>query len=304
MTEPVLALILIVSFTAIIAITRYVKTLEGDFWDAARIPVIAGVASGLVIRLLDASTPRLHAIAIGIILTIAALFVRLTGEESESSDGMLLGALTGASASLALIINGDAELRAFSECTLAGAVAGFGITLAVFHVANKFRQIILDVVTAIAAIATAFIPSLLGRLGVAETNVAFATGALIPVLVMAAAFQQWPDIRAELRHEASLGFLDDEDVRPTANPLLRLGRGGWTDAQAHREFVRVANRIALRKRQQRHRPDEVARIYQLEIIKLRMQLQEMTRIDRLARSRRATLSRNGDEVHSDTIAHD
>jgi hypothetical protein len=304
MTEPVLALILIVAFTAVIAVTRYIKTLEGDFWASARIPVIAGVISGILIRLADASSPRLHAIAIGVILTVAALYVRLTGDESEASDGMLLGALSGAAASLPLIINGDAELRAFSECTLAGSVAGFGITLAVFHVANTFRQIILDIVTAAAAVAAAFVPDLSVRLGLAEAHVAYAIAALIPLLVMAAAFQQWPDIRAELRHEASLGFMDDADVRSTANPLLRLGRGGWTDAQAHREFVRVANRIALRKRQQRHRPDETARIYQLEIIKLRMQLQEMTRIDRLAASRRASLSRHGDEVHSDTIAHD
>jgi hypothetical protein len=304
MTEPVLALILIISFTALVAVTRYVKTLEGDFWGAARIPMIAGVVSGILIRLIDASTPRLHAIAIGVVLMIAALYVRLTGDESEPSDGMLLGGLTGAGAALPLIVNGDAELRAFSECTLAGAVAGFGITLAVFHVANKFRQIILDVVTAAAAIAMAFVPTVLARFGASENHVAFGTAALIPLLVTAAAFQQWPDIRAELRHEASLGFMDDEDVRPTANPLLRLGHGGWTDGQAHREFVRVANRIALRKRQQRHRPDDTARIYQLEIIKLRMQLQEMTRIDRMARSRRAGVSRNGDEVHSDTIAHD
>ena len=55
------------------------------------------------------------------------------------------------------------------------------------------------------------------------------------------------------------------------------------DAAAHREFVRIANRLALRKRQQRARSEEMARLYQLEIIKLRMQLQEMTRID--ARSR-------------------
>ena len=303
MSDPVLALILIVAFTAVVAITRYVKTLEGDFWAAARIPIIAGVVAGILIRLINGSSPRVHMIAVGVVLTIDALYVRLTGEESEASDGMLLGALSGAAASLPLIVNGDAELRAFSECVLAGAVAGFGITLAVFHVANRFRQIVLDLVTVAAAIAVAYVPSVLVRLGASEFNVAIAIAALIPLIVMAAAFRQWPDIRAELRHEASLGFMDDADVRPTANPLLRLGRGGWTDPQAHREFVRVANRIALRKRQQRHRPDETARIYQLEIIKLRMQLQEMTRIDRLAAARRSS-SRHSDEVPSDTIAHD
>ncbi|HKO57635.1 MAG TPA: hypothetical protein VJ276_17315, partial [Thermoanaerobaculia bacterium] len=93
-------------------------------------------------------------------------------------------------------------------------------------------------------------------------------------------FEQWPDIRAELRHEASLGFIDDADVRPTAHPLLRLGRAGWADPRAHREFVRLANEVALRKRHQRGRPDDTARLYQLEIIKLRMQIQEMSKIDR------------------------
>ncbi|HEX2120988.1 MAG TPA: hypothetical protein VHL59_05030, partial [Thermoanaerobaculia bacterium] len=58
----------------------------------------------------------------------------------------------------------------------------------------------------------------------------------------------------------------------------------------HREFVRIAHRIALRKRQQRGRTEEVARLYQLEVIKLRMQLQDMTRIDRAMRAQAETVS--------------
>ena len=114
-------------------------------------------------------------------------------------------------------------------------------------------------------------------------TIAVGIAALVPLIVVAAVFQQWPEIRAELRHEASLGFLDDADVRRTAHPLLRLGGGGWTDRHAHRELVRLANEIALRKRRQRFRPDDVARLYQLEIMKLRMQIQEMSRIDRAMR---------------------
>jgi hypothetical protein len=106
-------------------------------------------------------------------------------------------------------------------------------------------------------------------------------------------FKQWPEVRAELRHEASLGFLDDADVRRTAHPLLRHGGGGWTDRHAHREFVRLANEIALRKRRQRFRPDDVARLYQLEIMKLRMQIQEMSRIDRAMRACGADFSPRG-----------
>ena len=106
----------------------------------------------------------------------------------------------------------------------------------------------------------------------------------MPLLVVATVFKQWPAVRAELRHEAVLGVMDEEDVHPAAHPIRRLGRAGWHDAGAHREFVRIANKIALRKRQQRGHPDEVARPYQLEVIKLRMELQNMTRIDRMMRA--------------------
>ena len=112
-------------------------------------------------------------------------------------------------------------------------------------------------------------------------------------------FGQWSDVRAELSHEASLGFIDNADVRRTAHPLLRFGRGGWSDARAHREFVRLANRVALRKRQQRGRSEEAARLYQLEIIKLRMQMQEMSNINRAARKHGQ--SARGPGVRSDTM---
>jgi hypothetical protein len=132
------------------------------------------------------------------------------------------------------------------------------------------------------------------RSGLAERQVAIAAAALVPLLIIVTMFKQWPSVRAELRHEAALGVIDDEDVRPTAHPLLRLGRAGWHDADAHREFVRIANKIALRKRQQRGRPEEVARLYQLEVIKLRMELQEMTRIDRAMRAQAESVTDPGD----------
>ncbi|HEX8251893.1 MAG TPA: hypothetical protein VF846_02005, partial [Thermoanaerobaculia bacterium] len=116
-----------------------------------------------------------------------------------------------------------------------------------------------------------------------DRDIAIGAAALVPLLIVATVFKQWPSVRGELRHEAALGFIDEDDVRRTAHPLLRLGRAGWYDSGAHREFVRIANRIALRKRQQRSRTEEIARLYQLEVIKLRMELQEMTRIDRAMR---------------------
>jgi hypothetical protein len=290
MTDAVIALILIISFTAVLALVRFFKTVDGDFWRAARTPLVSGLAAGLLLRVLHLPRP-MHVVAVGVVLTLAALYVRLTGDESEPTDGMILGALCGAAASLPLVLNGGNELRAFAECILAGAVAGFGITIAVFHVADKVRQVGLDVVTAAAAIGAAWLVELGRKFGATDLHLSAGAAALIPLLVIITVFKQYPDIRAELRHEASLGFIEDSDVRSTANPFLRLGRAGWSDAHAHREFVRIANRIALRKRQQRNRPEEQARLYQLEIIKLRMHLQEMSRIDR------ATVH----ELHSDTM---
>ncbi|HEX2060084.1 MAG TPA: hypothetical protein VHK90_05040 [Thermoanaerobaculia bacterium] len=280
MADPVLALILIVSFFALVTAASYFKTLDGSLWREARIPMIAGVASGALIRF---ATFVPAFVAAGAVLTLAALYIRLTGRESEPADGMALGALTGAAAAVPLVlVPRGGELLRFSECILAGAVAGYGITFGLTHVREKLRQAAVDAITAAAAMGAAWLPSLaLPHYG--ERNVAMAAAAIVPLLLVLAVFKQWPTVRAELRHEAALGFIDEEDVRSTAHPLRRLGRGGWHDAEAHRQFVRIATKIALRKRQQRHRREEIARLYQLEVIKLRMELQEMTRIDRAMR---------------------
>ncbi|HEX8408773.1 MAG TPA: hypothetical protein VF883_07910 [Thermoanaerobaculia bacterium] len=288
MTDPVLSFVLLLSFFAALTLTSWFKTLDATLWREARVPLIAGAISGAVIHFWN------NAVTIGVILTLAALYVRLTGRESEPADGMTLGAMTGAAAAVPLVIlDGDRSLLLFSSCVVAGAVAGYGITFGLTHVRNKLRQLGVDAVTALLAIGAAALPAILVRSRIAERHVAIAAAALVPLLVILTVFKQWPVVRAELRHEAALGVIFDEDVRPTAHPFRRLGRAGWHDASAHREFVRIANKIALRKRQQRRRSEEVARLYQLEVIKLRMELQNMTRIDRAmrAQSEREQLAR-------------
>jgi hypothetical protein len=280
MSDPVLALILIASFSLVITAASYFKTLERGLWVEAQVPVIAGAIAGIAMRFV----PELHVIAAGVLLTLAALYVRLTGRESEPSDGMVLGAMTGAAASLPFVVMNDAApLLRFSECILAGAVAGYGITFGLTHVREKLRQLAVDAITAALAIGVAALPSFAIKARLPERELAMIAAALVPLLLIATVFKQWAVVRAELRHEAVLGVIDEEDVRSTAHPFRRLGRGGWHDAGAHREFVRIANKIALRKRQQRHRPDEIARLYQVEVIKLRMELQAMTQIDRAMR---------------------
>ena len=279
MSDPVLSLVLVLSFFGVLAVASWFKTLDAALWREARAPLVVGAVAGVLLHFFD------NAVAIGVTLTLAALYIRLTGRESEPSDGMILGALTGGAAALPLVIlNSDVALLRFASCVLAGAVAGYGITFGLTHVRQQLRQLAVDVVTAAVAVGVAALPALLVRSRIAERHIAIGAAALVPLLVIITVFKQWPSVRAELRHEAALGVIDDDDVRPTAHPLRRLGRGGWHDAHAHREFVRIANKIALRKRQQRGRSEEVARLYQLEVIKLRMELQEMSRIDRAMRA--------------------
>src|SRR5262245_14320850 len=268
MSEPLFTFIALAIFLIVLALVHFFKTLDADLWHAWRNPVAAGIVIGVALRLLHVT----HPIAFGLLLTLAAVYARHTGRESEAVDGMLIGAAMGAAAALPFV-----EPLVAASAILAGAVAGYGITFAAFHVAERRRQLVIDAVTAIAAVGVAYVPSLIP---IRERAMLIAVTIAVPAVILVVIFRQWPDVRAELRHEASLGFMTDADVRPTAHPLLRLGAGGWSDRQAHREFVRLANRIALRKRQQRNRNDDTARLYQLEIIKLRMQIQEMSKIDR------------------------
>jgi len=266
LTDPVLVFVLIPTFFAAVGAARWFRTLDTDFVRAAATPAVTGIVCAAVLFFVSS-----HPIVIGVLMTIAAMYVRHVGHESDPINGMLLGSLIGAAAS----IIGDPRL--YAQCVIASAIAGYGITFAAFHVADRARQLALDAVTALIAIGSAYIP-LPPRQGAIGATIA------VPLLVIATVFKQWRSVRGELSHEASLGFMDDADVRTTAHPLRRLGSGGWIDAAAHREFVRLSIKIALRKRQQRNRPDEIARLYQLEIIKLRMQVQTMTTIDRDARS--------------------
>jgi hypothetical protein len=275
MSDPVLAFVLIASFIAAVAAAAYFKTLDSGLGEEARVPIIAGAIASAVIWFFG------NPLVIGAILTLAALYVRLTGRESEPSDGMILGAMMGAGTAVPLALSGEHELLRFAQCALAGAIAGYGVTFALTHVRDKARQVAIDAVTMLLAIGAAWAVTLLP---LRERQIAIGVAAIIPLLIVATVFKQAPEIRAELRHEAALGVIDDGDVRATAHPILRLGRGGWHDRAAHREFVRIASKIALRKRQQRGRAEEIARLYQLEVIKLRMQLQDMTRIDRAMRA--------------------
>lgn len=282
MTDPVLAFVLIAVLMAALTIASWFKNLDTSLWRDAHIPFIAGAICGAIVYFVKVAP---FAVVAGLSLTAAALYIRLTGRESDPADGMAIGAITGAAAAVPLTLTGQGDLLRFAGCVLAGSAAGYGITFGLANVRNPLRQAALDALTAAVAIGAAWLPMLSVRnRHVAEHHVAIVATLLVPFLLVATVFRQWPIIRAELRDEATLGVIDWTDVHATAHPLRRLGRCGWHDAGAHREFVRAAGEIARRKRQQRSRPEAIARLYQLEIIKLRSEMQAMTSIDRRMRA--------------------
>ncbi len=213
MSDPVLALILIVAFFAVVTAASYFKTLDTGFWSDAGVPLIAGVICGVLIRFVQ-FVP--YFVVTGILLTLAALYVRLVGRESEPSDGMTVGAVTGAAAAVPLaLFGGERELLLVASCILAGAVAGFGITFGLSHVRDSLRQAGVDAATAALAIGAAWLPSMLLRTGaprITERHIAIGSAAVVPLLILITVFKQWPSVRSELRHEAALGFIDDEGM--------------------------------------------------------------------------------------------
>ncbi len=276
MTDDLLTLILILALFLGVALVRFFRTVDAIFWRDAATPVVTGLIAGGIFYCANA-----HYALIGVLLTIAALWVRHTGRESEPGDGMLLGSLTGAAASLPLVfVQADACVL-FAECVLAGAIAGYGVTYAAFYVRRRAKQIAIDALSAALAIGGAAAARFIE---VRPRDLAIAATILIPILGIIGLLKQWRDLTRELMDEANLGFIDVGDVRIVAHPIRRLGAAGWADPNARREFVRIANVIALRKRQQRNRPEDEVRLYQVEIIKLRMQLQEMAKIDQDVRT--------------------
>ena len=68
MTDPVLALVLIVAALAGLLVVRFFKTLDSNL-DIWMTPLIAGVASGVVVRLTGITAPY----TIAIVLTLVAI---------------------------------------------------------------------------------------------------------------------------------------------------------------------------------------------------------------------------------------
>src|SRR3954452_24236685 len=194
MSDPVLCIVVYVVFLAAMAAAHFFKTLDNDLgtrWSTA-------FAAGVVVAVLLFLVRALYPVIGGIALTLAALYVRHTGHETEAVDGMIVGSVIGATAAVPFVMTSVHAAGIIAALMLAGAVAGYGITFAVFHVADKRRQIAFDVATAGGAVLVAWLPSLAVRYRISDRNILLVVATALPLIVVIATFQQWPDLRAEL----------------------------------------------------------------------------------------------------------
>src|SRR5882757_8695930 len=182
MSDPVLCMVVYAVFLAAMAAAHFFKTLDNDLGTDWRTALAIGVAVAFVLFLVRALYPVIG----GIALTLAALYVRHTGRETEAVDGMLVGSVMGATAAIPFVMTSVHEAGILASLMLAGAVAGYGITFAVFHVADKRKQIAFDVVTASAAIVVAWLPSLALRYGIAERISLLVVATALPLIVVVA----------------------------------------------------------------------------------------------------------------------
>src|SRR2546430_2155401 len=82
------------------AAASFFKTLDNDCGTAWRTAFTVGLAVAFLLFLVRA----LYPVAGGIALTLAALYVRHTGRETEAVDGMIVGSVIGATAALPFVM--------------------------------------------------------------------------------------------------------------------------------------------------------------------------------------------------------
>jgi|GEM_PF-1193931 len=282
-------------------LAEWFKNVEPDWRSTLVAPLRTGLVAGCAIALTTFFPgPLSVTIASAAILVLAAAYLERKGLHSEALDGLLTGSIASFAAAgvQTLVPGGEPSLDA-ARLLLCGAFSGFTISFIASRWAIS-RAWTAAAVT-LPAIAVAWLPTLLAtRFG--QEQIAAATALAPPAAVVVAVFARWPVLRKELRKEATLGMVDASEVDSVANPVRRLFARGWPDRAARRRFVSTANTLAIRKRQQRVAAPALQRLYQLEILKLRMELQQAFEIHlAVRRSNRDRITPNEDVSRSDTI---
>ncbi len=235
-----------------------------------------GVGASAIPALLTRET-SLVPFAVITMITIALLELR--DGSTDAIEGATRGGAiaTGAIAGHILFESASVSLSLLIVIALTGFFIGSLGSIA-FAQVKWLRLLLLALAPAVAVTAGSFLPAFL------DTGTAgFRTGviSLLPLSLFAAVIVRSLSIRRELLIERKVGLFEEPDPRALAHPFGRFRFRVWADPQARKKYVQLATELALRKRRQRRMSQTRARLHQLEILKLRMDLLELLSITRM-----------------------
>ncbi|MHB9000795.1 MAG: hypothetical protein ACYC9N_14925, partial [Thermoanaerobaculia bacterium] len=212
------------------------------------------------------------------ILFILASWIQRRDADLDATDAALAGSFSGLAAAAIVLPVSDQPLHDVVRLGAAGPIA---VTAAWFAVSRSRAAAWAGgaaLLAALAALANGIPPRIAGPVAIAVC-VGPAIAAFASVLRLRGT------IASELAEETRLGVFDAAEVVSVAHPIHRLRFRVWPDAVARRRFVQIATELAIRKRQQRRMSPEAARLYQLEILKLRMELQHVVGVHHSVQAR-------------------
>lgn len=249
------------------------STLDGWLWRWYRLSLIAGACAGTILLAPPLmSHPIGRVAAVAVTMTLALVWVRGVVHDHTGSDAVLTGAALGSSAAVPWLIAADSTAPSVAFVCLAAAVAA---SVADLHAADRLWG-------ALAALAASVTAAAAASFVQPPPAALLAVAIVIIVWTLAATSVRARLLETELAEEAALGVIDEREIRGALHPVLRLLPRGWRNREARWRFVELANQLAIRKRRQRKLPPELARLQQLEVMKLRMELAEVARVERLA----------------------
>ncbi|HVT03552.1 MAG TPA: hypothetical protein VHL58_09295 [Thermoanaerobaculia bacterium] len=258
---------------------RYFRTLATDSgsWTATRIA--KGLAAGVITLIAAAWTGSILYPA-AILTSLAAVWSRGDERELDLMDAALSGTVVGCGVALPIVMGANTD----SSFVPAVIVLAIVVSAAAHFFASTRAWVRVLVLTAgvgsgllILNASTALPVKAL------PWSVGIATG-ITPLLTLGSVFARWPSALRELKDETRLGFFDHQEIRRTVHPIRRLSLSMWRNRDARRRFVQLSTDLAMRKHQQRTMGSGVARLYQLEIMKLRSDLREIEGVERSLRA--------------------
>lgn len=215
------------------------------------------------------------------ILFLLASWIQRRDADLDGTDAALAGSITGLVAAAIVLPMSDQPLNDVARLGAAGPIA----VGAAWFAASRGKAVAAwfggaALIAAVAAMARVIPPRAADEIAVVIC--------LGPALAAFASVLQLRDtIVSELGEETRLGVFDAAEVASVAHPFRRLRFDAWPDAVARRRFVQLATELAIRKRQQRRMSAKAARLYQLEILKLRMELQNVVGVHHSVQARLA-----------------